>query len=93
MGNILLNAADAVAPQIVCKAGDILQRDRFATSSIQTTGKVYISNKFRPSTTVPSDDWVEIAPIVPGLVVLEFPVSWLTSDAEYAVCSYCEGNS
>ena len=52
MGNILLNAADAVAPQIVCKAGDILQRDRFATSSIQTTGKVYISNKFRPSTTV-----------------------------------------
>lgn len=93
MGKILLNAADAVSPQIQCLAGDILQRDRFATSSIQTTGKVYVSNKFRPSTTVPSEDWVEVPAQIQGIVNLEFPVSWITCDADFAVCSYCEGNS
>ena len=93
MGNITLNAALAVSPTVECKAGDLLQRDRFATSSIQTTGTVYVSNKFRPSATVPSSDWVQITPDIQGLVYLAYPVSWVTCDADFAVCSYCEGNS
>lgn len=93
MGNILLNAALAASPNLQCKAGDILQRDRFGFSSVQTSGKIYISNWYRPSEDFTSDQWTEIDPIKTGLYVIDFPVKWVGGDADFAICSYCEENS
>lgn len=93
MVNILLNAATAASVKIECKAEDALQRDRFSSSSVQTTGNVYISNKYRPSTDLSSPDWIKIQPLTTGLVVVDFPVAWIAADADFQVCSFCEGNS
>ena len=93
MGNILLNSATAASPTVLCKAGDILQRDRFDATTVQTEGKIYISNRFRPSTDLTSKDWTELDPLKPGFFVLDFPVSWISGDQEFAVCSHCGGNS
>ena len=92
MGTILLNTAVSTSSKLECKAGDIVQRDRFDTTTIQTKGKVYVSNWYRPSTDFSSDDWTEIDPIKPGFFVLDYPVHWVGCDADAAVCSYCGDN-
>ena len=94
MAKILLNAAIASSNKIECNAGDIIQRDRFNSNTIQTTGNVYISNKYRPSIDLTNtEDWIKLDHTVPGLVVADYVFAWLACDADYAVCSYCSGNS
>lgn len=89
-----LNAAYATSQKLECKANDIVQRDRFSSSTIQTTGNVYISNKFRPSSDLTdTNDWIKLTPLTTGLVVADYPFAWLGCDADYSVCSYCSGNS
>lgn len=94
MAKIILNAAIASSNKLECLAGDIIQRDRFNSTTIQTKGNVYISNKYRPSTDLTdTEDWVKLDPTYPGMVVADYVFSWLACDADYAVCSYCSGNS
>ena len=93
MGNVLLNSAVAASPNVQCKAGDIIQRDRFDASSIQSSGKIYVSNRYRPGGDFTTDQWTEIDPIKPGFYVLDFPVQWVGGEADFAICSYCSDNS
>jgi hypothetical protein len=91
--NISLNAANAASVKLECKAFDAIQRDRFAATSVQTTGNVYVCNKYRPASEITEGEWIQIPATTPGLVVVSFPVAWITADANFSVCSFCEGNS
>lgn len=74
----------------VLKANDCITRDRYDKTTVQTSGKVYVSNKLKPSEAFSdTTSWVEITPATfTNFFVLDFPFTWLgVTDTAYVKSS------
>lgn len=75
------------------KANQAVMRERFSASSIQTTGKVYVSNHIMPTASFSdSTVWAELTTKEGNMYMLSVPVAWIGATADAYICSFVEGD-